>query len=396
MLTVLAWMLVSVAAIGLVIYVLGFGAMLKHTARVLPPGRDEDLPPVTLLKPIKGDEESLEANLRTFFEQDYPAPMQIVFASTEVDDPGMAVARRLAREYPQVATRFVHSDASYGLNPKVSNLHGALQVAEHDLILQSDANVRVRRDYLRRVVNELQVEGGSLLTSMVVGVGEQSVAAAMENVQLSAFIAPATCFALRYAGITCVIGKTMLFRRSELESVGGLGAVKDLLAEDFILGERYVAAGKKVLLSSTPAENVNVHGAVEKFANRHARWLKMRATIHIPGFVADMAANAPSVAALAMIAGGFDAPFVICFAACVFLKAVGDALMMTRTRGAVLPLRYFWVPPVKDLMVGAIWIWSVFSRSVEWRGVRLRLGAGSRLRPDDGPLPVRMLRRVLG
>src|SRR5688500_17439275 len=134
----------------MVTYLLGFGAMLKHTARTFPPARDEDLPPVTLLKPIKGDEEALEANLRTFFEQDYPAPMQIVFASTEAGDPGMAVARRLAAEYPHVETRFVHSDAGFGLNPKVANLAGALAAAKHEMILQSDANVRVRRDYLRR------------------------------------------------------------------------------------------------------------------------------------------------------------------------------------------------------------------------------------------------------
>src|SRR5688500_8060617 len=208
MLQGLAWVLVSVAGVGLVLWILTYFAMLRHTSRVIPQLADADLPPVSMLKPIKGDEEALEANLRTFFEQDYPAPLEIVFASTELDDPGMAVARRLAHEYPQVSSRFVRSDPSFGLNPKVANLAGALARASHEIVLQSDANVRVRRDYLRRVVSELETDRGALLTSMVVGVGERSVAAAMESVQLSAFIAPAMCFALRCAGITCVVGKS--------------------------------------------------------------------------------------------------------------------------------------------------------------------------------------------
>ena len=391
-----AWVLVALAGVGILLWITAFFAMLRHTARVVPQVPDADLPPVSMLKPIKGDEEALEANLRTFFEQDYPAPIEIVFASTEADDPGIGVARRLAREYPHIPTRFVRSDPDFGLNPKVANLAGALARAKYEIVLQSDANVRVRPDYLRRVVSELEADRGALLTSMVVGAGERSVAAAMENVQLAAFIAPAMCFALRFAGITCVVGKSMLLRKRDLAELGGLEAVRDILAEDFILGERYQRAGKKVLLSSTTAENVNVDGSLERFANRHARWLKMRATIHLGGFVADMAANPTSMLLLAAIFSGLEPLFVAMFVGVAVLKAAGDALMMARTRGAALPWRYAWVSPLKDLIIGAVWFYAIFSRSVEWRGVRLRLGAGSVLRPDDGALPVRVLRRVFG
>jgi ceramide glucosyltransferase len=78
------------------------------------------------------------------------------------------------------------------------------------------------------------------------------------------------------------------------------------------------------------------------------------------------------------------------------LRAFGDALMMTRTRGAALPWRFAWVSPLKDVIMGGVWFYAMFSRSVEWRGTRLRLGPGSVLRADDGPLPMRVLRRVLG
>ena len=117
----------------------------------------------------------MEPNLRSFFEQDYPAPFELVFASCEDGDPGIALARRVARDYPDVPVQFIRSDASFGLNPKVANLKGALDAAKFDLVLQSDANVRARPTYVRDIVGELVAHDASLLSSMVVGVGERSV-----------------------------------------------------------------------------------------------------------------------------------------------------------------------------------------------------------------------------
>jgi len=44
--------------------------------------------------------------------------------------------------------------------------------------------------------------------------------------------------------------------------------------------------------------------------------------------------------------------------------------------------------------MGLVWIYSIFSRSVTWRGRKLRFGSMSRLRADDGALPVRVARRL--
>jgi ceramide glucosyltransferase len=386
------WILLGCAAIGLAMCGLGIIATWKHTRRApfaLPEG---EYPKVSLLKPIKGAEEGLDENLRTFFAQDYPAPFEVVFATTEPDDPALAIARKIAAEHPHITTRFVLSDAGFGLNPKVANLAGALAAAEYDLVLQSDANVRARPDYLRRVVSEMVSERGHLLSSMVVGVGERSMGAMLHNIQLSAFIAPGCCLALHYFGIACVIGKSMLFRRSDLEAVGGLELVRDILAEDYVLGRAFQRAGKRVLLSTTTAENVNVEASVEHFVSRHARWLKMRAAIHIPGFVADLWANCTGVALLAYLTSGLEPFFGIAFASVLVVKAIADAYLVKLTRGTPMALRHQLLAPLRDVVMLAIWPYAAFSRSIEWRGARLRLGWNTRLRPDDGPLPVRVVR----
>jgi ceramide glucosyltransferase len=388
-----ASIVLGAAAFALGVYFFGVCALAWHTRKRVRPELPE-LPPVSILKPLKGDEDRLADNLRTFFAQDYPR-FEIVFATTEPGDPALVVARAVAAEFPSVPVRYAHSDADFGLNPKVCNLHGALRAAQHDLVLQSDANVRARPDYLRRVVTELVAEKGSLLSSMVVGVGESSLGGAMENLQLTGMIAPSVCFALYYFRTTCVIGKSMLFRRSELAEMGGLESVKDLLAEDFMLGRAFELAGRKVLLSTTVAENVNTDPSIERFMARHTRWLKMRAVIHVPAFIADLLANPVGLSVFAIAVSGFDPRIALLALPLVATKFALDLFAVRRTRGQAMPLRYLWVLPLKDILLFAVWPYAAISRSIEWRGVKLRLGGRSVLRPDEGAFPIRAVRRML-
>ncbi len=391
---VLAWILLALALVALALFGVAIVATIRHTRRPVPVIDAGRLEPVTLLKPLRGVEECLEDNLRSFFEQDYPAPFEVVFAVTEADDPALEVARRVAADYPAIPSRIVFSDPDFGMNPKVANLRGAVRAARYDLLLQSDANVRAQPDYLRRVVTELVAEDGHLLSSMVVGVGERSLGAMLDNVQLSAFTAPGCVLALRVFGVAVVIGKSMLFRRGDLEEVGGLEAVRDVLAEDYVLGRAFQAAGKRVILSTTTAQNVNQHSSVEHFLSRHARWLKMRATIHIPGFIGDLGSNPTALALLAFLVSGFDLRFGLAFVVLTLVKALGDAYLIRATRGTPLRGWHRFMTPLRDILMLAIWPYAAFSRSIEWRGTKLRLGWGTRLRPDDGPLPVRLVRRL--
>jgi ceramide glucosyltransferase len=388
--------LLACSLLSICFYVVGVGSAFIHLRRRKRRyGAAQALPPVSLLKPVKGLEENLDGCLRSFFEQDYPGEFEIVFASAQRDDPAMAVARTIAAAYPHVPVRFVLTNESWGLNPKVSNLQGALQVARHDLVLQTDANVWAPRDYLRSIVAELLSERASLLSSVVSGVGERSVGAAMENLQLSAYVAPACCAAFVVARIPCVIGKSMLFRKSELRALGGLELVKDSLAEDFLLGRHYGEQGKKVLLSATSIRNVNVDMPVERSLKRHARWLKMRAVIHPWAFTADFFANPIAVLALAFIGLDYQQDAGWTLAAMVGVKTVTDGFLLRAVRGSAMKVGHVLCVPLKDMLMLGVWVYAVFSRSVDWRGIRFRIGSGTLLLPDEGNLPVRMLKRLL-
>lgn len=385
LLSYLAWGLLAVAVGALLLFGVGLLATWRHTRRT-PKRASEGLPPVSMVKPLKGLEDELEANLESFFAQDYPAPFEIVIATSDPDDEALVVARAVAARHPEIPVRFVRSDETFGLNPKVANLVAAVEAARYDLVHQSDGNVRVPSDYLRKIVGEYVAADASVLTSVVVGVGERSWGAAMENIQLSGFIAPAMCLALEAANITCVCGKSMLLRKSELDrELGGLASVRDVLCEDFVLGERYKALGKVVLLSPTPVHNVNVSCGPDRFFARHSRWLKMRITLHLPGFVADLGSNPVALAALATLASGFDATVASVSGLIVVAKATADHTAIRLVRQPI-PLRYAWLATVKDLALFPLWVNAIFSRTVVWRGRRLRFGKNTQLVPILDPV----------
>ena len=63
------------------------------------PNTVNDLPRVSLLVPLHGDEAGLEENLRAFALQEYPA-YQVVLGVTRADDRALAVAQRVAAAFP--------------------------------------------------------------------------------------------------------------------------------------------------------------------------------------------------------------------------------------------------------------------------------------------------------
>jgi ceramide glucosyltransferase len=385
MFSTLVSVLLALTGVAVLLHRIGMWATWRYLARTpeptVPAGA---LPPISLLKPIKGLEDGLEGNLRSFFEQEYPGAIQIVFTSTAAHDPGMAVARQVARDYPHIESAFVHARDDFGLNPKVANMQGGLQAVRHDLLLQSDANVRLRPDYVRALVGYMLAENASLVGSLVVGEGERSLAATLENLQLTAFTAPGLCMAKELADITCVLGKSMLLKRSELEALGGLALVKDLLAEDYALCQIYTQHGKRIAMTTLRVSNVNQHTSLRQFTSRHSRWLKMRAVVSSAGFVADLGSNPLPFAALATIASGFDLRVLAVTAGVYAYKCTWDARLLHKLRGEGLGAAQFWATPARDLALAGIWLYAAFSRTTTWRGQRLVLGRGSLLLPDEG------------
>jgi hypothetical protein len=180
-----------------------------------PAGSPEDLPGVSVLKPLAGADPELEANLESFFLQDHPR-FELLFGVEEPSDPAIAVVERVRARHPTVRARVIIHAGLRAQNPKISNLSGIIGEAAHDLVLVSDSNIRAPTDYVRSMA-ALSVTAGprfGLATNLFVGSGERSVGAALEAVQLNGFVAAG---ALSFRVATGVVG-VHLFRKSVLGS----------------------------------------------------------------------------------------------------------------------------------------------------------------------------------
>jgi ceramide glucosyltransferase len=352
----------------------------------------EYTPPVSIFKPLKGLDEELEANLRSFFHLDYPV-YQLLFGVADAGDPAIAVVQKLIGEYPDRDARIVIGAPAFGLNPKVENLASMDRYRKHDMILISDSNVRVRPSYLRETACYLAEPGVGLVTNLFAGVGESHSGAIMENLQLNGFIAGGMALA-SVMRVTCVVGKSMMMPVRALEAIGGFARVRNLLAEDQVIGVLVRKAGYSIRLSHHVVDNVNCRRGFNWFLNRHSRWYKIRRQMALYTFLAEPMANLATVGLVWAFSGDSGIAWGG-LAGLVSLGVARDSLQTRWLRGRFPTLRNLLFSPIKDVLLLPLWFDAIVNSRVQWRGHRFRVGRLTRLRQARVPRHVRRrVRRV--
>ncbi len=375
---ILFWIFAGITLFGIIGYLFQMIAVRSYTA---PPNSGESMrfprsfPPVSILKPLKGLDDGLFDNLESFCNLDYPE-YELIFALQNQNDPAYKVAKKIKGKYPSKDITISVERCEEGLNPKVNNLIPAYRKAKYDLILISDSNVRVEKDYLSDIVRHMEEPSVGLVSNMIRGMSGRSVGAILENLHLNSFIVGSVCFLDKYLRMPCVIGKSMLMRKGDLEAIGGFGAVKDLLAEDYIIGERVHRLGKKVLLSNHVINNVNEYWGIKKFMNRHTRWGKLRWKIGGAKYFSELAGNAVFMSFMPMVIMPISKASLLLAATVSSLKIVHDFNIGRKLRSDMNPFLYL-LSPIKDLIIGFVWFVPIFSNTVAWRGNRYIIGKDS-------------------
>jgi ceramide glucosyltransferase len=379
-------LLVSLAVLSvlsLLLLLASDSAVRRHLKR-RPPAAST-LPPLTILKPMKGCDDELFENLSSFATQDYPE-YELLLGVATWDDPAVAVARRLIAAFPERAI-FLHvCGTGRGLNPKVNILSELCSRARADVVLISDSNVRAAPSYLRDTVAELADPGVGLVTHLIAGVSEATLASTFENVHSVTYVARAIASARSFLSRACVVGKSMLFRLSDFRRMGGWERVENLLAEDYVIGELFERNGYRVALAPTPLLTVNATWSLHRFVNRHVRWGQMRRRISVCAYVLEVLFNpAPLLALLALLAfsTGSTESLLYASSACLGMagKVAADARLVALARGAPVRGRDWWCPLCKDFLVFGIWFVAAVRRTIDWRGNLFIVGPGTRLEP---------------
>jgi ceramide glucosyltransferase len=366
--TALGWLflLLAWAAIGCTIA--ATVAVWRFAAAPQP--ADAPSEPVTLLKPLHGLEPCLGDNLSAFLDQDWRSPIQIVAGSNLADDPALALAQKLS---PLIVT--TAATRQIGGNAKIANLANIATAAEHDVLILSDSDIAVPRDYVRRVTAALAQPGVGAVTCIYRGRGDAGTWSRFAAAGISYQFAPSVVLSFALGAKQACMGSTIGIRRSTLQGLGGFEAFADELADDYAMGAAVRAQGMELV--PVPALLL-VHGSSEQsFAEiwRHElRWAVTVRGVNLAGHLGSVLTHPLPLSLLACAL--FPGPGTVAIAG-AFLGRVVLAWSIDRWAGAkTAPL---WWLPARDLLSFAVFIASFAARSVDWRGARLRIDARGRV-----------------
>jgi ceramide glucosyltransferase len=342
-------------------------------------------PPVTLLKPLKGCDPPTEDCLRSWFTQQYAGATQILFGVATPDDPVCGIVRKLLQEFPGSDAQLVVCGLPHGTNAKVSQLVELERQAKHDLLIISDADVRVPPDFLTNLVvplcsvplahpmgNGAGARACGLVCCFYRLANPATLAMQWEVIAVNADFWSQVLQSRSLKPIDFALGAVMAMRRQPLQEIGGLDALVDSLADDYLLGNRIARRGYSIALSPVVVECWSAPMGWAAVWKHQLRWARtIRVCQPVPYFFS-LLSNATLWPLLWLIVRPV-AP-VCAFALCCWLIRIMTALNLEQrlTQGRTL-FALGWLVLAKDLLQTAIWLLAFLGNRVEWRGRRMRL-----------------------
>jgi ceramide glucosyltransferase len=354
--------LAALVAGSLVYCVLTLIAAVRYR-RVRPPA-PAAWPAISVLKPLAGVDEGLEENLASFFEQRYPQ-FEILFAVRSASDPAIPVLEKLRARHPAVPSRLIVTGEPPYPNAKVYSLDSMLAAAGNGLVVMSDSDVRVGPDLLRAIAAEFADEKLGLATCPYRAVPGRSFWSTLEAVGLNTEFIGGVLVARWLEGMKFALGPTIAARRAALEAIGGFDAVKDFLAEDFVMGNRVAARGFGVILSSYVIEHrIGAQGFAANLRHR-LRWNRSTRRSRPWGYVGQVFTNPLP---LALILWALRPGWWPVLAATAVLRAVAAWATSQHALRDPLTRRLWWLVPLQDIAGFLAWIGGFFGNTILWRG----------------------------
>ena len=344
--------------------------------RGAPPANSSFAPPASILKPVRGLDHDAYENFASFCRLDYPR-YEIVFAVSDADDPVLPVIANLQRDFPERAIRIITDVPQLGANRKVNNLCALARQAKHDLLVFSDSDVRVERNYLREVAAPFANPQVGAVTAFFRGLTAGGLGAELEALVLSTETVPNALVARKIEGkIQFAFGWTMATTKRHLAAIGGLETIVNYHSDDFELGNRIAARGFSLELLRQPVSMVFPRESVAQYLQHELRWSIGLRNVRPIGYVGLLFTFGLPWAVLAAAVSPSWA-----LAASYLLAYLVLRLLLVWTAGAwglgdPVTRRSLWLVPLRDAINFAVWIVGFFTNKVRWRGLEFRVKRG--------------------
>jgi len=378
--TIIRWAVLALALGPLFYYLVGiysasrFFRVAHHAAGQTPPATGE-ASPISVLKPVRGLDPDAYENFVSFCSQDYPE-FEILFAVNDAEDPAVPIVRKLIADFPERSIRLIVVAERLGPNTKVSNLCRLVREARHDLLVITDSDVRVDPGYLRSVAALFRDPGVGGVTALYRGRDNLQFVAALDCVGSSAAFCGAALVARELEGLKFMMGSTMATTKERLAEIGGFEAIVDLHSDDYELGRRIAARGRRIELLREPVWMAFPSQTLEEYLRHELRWAIGLRNIRPGGHFGMLFTHGlPWAIAAAWVApsAGVGAAYLGAYFALRF--AMAWTVGVWGLHDPVLRRR-FWLLPVHDLLSFFVWLASFGMNRIEWRGNSFTLEKG--------------------
>lgn len=328
-------------------------------------------PPLTILKPLCGlDWESYTA-LASFCQQDY-SEYQIIFSVQDSQDPSIEVVQKLQQDFSHLDIELVISDRVLGINPKINNLANGATKTKYPILVISDSDIQVEKDYLKTIIQPFADPLVGVVTCLYNSLTEGFLAG-FEALDIASQFCPKVLTARQLEGVKFAFGSTIAIRQETLDKIGGFASIGDYLADDYQLGYLPSQNGYKVILSPYLVEHRLANVTFNTFIHRQIRWFKCIRVERFWGYVGLIFTYGiiNSFVLLLLTQGSlfgwsiFGLVWNIRFltAYLITIKYLNDANAKD----------FFLLIPLRDFVSFGIWCYSFIGNQVIWRGKTYQL-----------------------
>ena len=363
--TVILLTLLAAVLAGSVVYCI-LTMVAARNYLMIPPPRIIGREPVSIFKPLFGSDDGLEQNLRTFFEQDYP-DFELLLAVDRETDSGAAIARCLMSEYPHVRAHLIVTGDSPRPNGKVFSLQQMMRHAQHDILIMADSDIRVTPEMTRVIASEIYDPAIGLVTCPYRAIPGRSFWSRLEAIGMNTEFLGGVLVARLLSGMDFALGCTLAVRRSTLEAIGGLQALENYLAEDFMMGKLVDKSGSRVVLSSYVIQHRIGSQNFRANLRHRLRWARSTRRSRPWGYVGEVFTNPVPLALLTLLIEPASWPYVLMVlgfrAGAAY--AVASCVLHDPLTGSAA-----YLVPLQDMFSFAVWMAGFFGNTIEWRGRR--------------------------
>lgn len=333
-------------------------------------------PRVSILKPMRKIDDDIENNLESYFLLDYPK-FEILFGVDSLDDSVVKIITALQKKYPRVRTKILVTGHSNQGNPKVHKLALLSKRAKGKLYWVSDSNTRVEQDTLKRLVFEYIQNGSKIIFSPIRATGSWSMGSIIENTYINHFVSGNVITAWKLFKKQIIVGKSMLIESETLNCFGGFSYFLKYLAEDYMMGKTYTRSKIPISSNFIWVTHINQTTTIKDFFIRMERWAKLRFHLKPQFYILEVFLN-PMILALiiSIFLGGYKGIIVLYVSLLLkfLLESINFLVLNKEDRRirviSMLPFCIF----LKDILLFFIYFTPFFSRTVNWRGGKIKIG----------------------